>query len=230
MKSTIQLKICGLQPGDDLSFTEHPAVTHIGFIRVPASRRCVSREAMRSMVDDVRDTVQTVAVYVDESPETILAEREMAHFDIVQLHGKESIADCSYLRQQGLRLWKSVSVKNFTSVEDVNAQIAAYSGHVEAVLLDAMPSSPRQFELQPSLTGGNGEVFDWNILPQIKTTPASPNIWVAGGIRPENAHQLLNIFRPIGIDVSSGVEKNGRKSNERIDQLIKAVTSDVGPK
>jgi len=227
MKSTIQLKICGLQLGDDLSFTEHPVVTHVGFIRVPASRRCVSPEAMRSMIGDIRSAVQTVAVYVDESPEIILREQETAHFDIVQLHGQESIEHCAYLRERGLRLWKSVSVKSFASIADVTSQIAAYSGHVEAILLDAMPPYPAPQELSPLLSGGNGQVFDWDILPKLETAATSPDIWVAGGIRPENVQKLLNTFWPIGIDVSSGVERSGRKSIERIYQMIGAMTSDV---
>ena len=66
--------------------------------------------------------------------------------------------------------------------------------------------------------GGNGETFDWKIIP-----PLEKPWFLAGGLSPENVEQAIKICRPFGVDVSSGVEIQGKKSQQRIREFIEKV-------
>jgi phosphoribosylanthranilate isomerase len=65
--------------------------------------------------------------------------------------------------------------------------------------------------------GGTGEAFDWNRVPSL----ARP-VMLAGGLRPETVAAAIGRVRPWGVDVSSGVERNGEKDHEQIRAFVAA--------
>lgn len=224
----MKLKICGLLPGDDLSFTATEEVTHVGFVLVPKSRRYVQPDDVAQLTAAVHPSCQKVGVFVDTDARAVSQQAKKAGLDVAQLHGSESPKDCASVRESGLQVWKAVSVGNSQdSVDKVAQQIASYASSVDAILLDAAP--PKGTD--KTVTGGHGLQFDWSyltrleeILQELGVRPDAPPIWVAGGIQPENVDELLRNFIPYGIDVSSGVEVAKRKSLNRIEAMRKAVS------
>jgi len=215
------LKICGIRPGDDLSFLRHPVVTHVGVVMVPASRRYVSPDEAGDLVraaKRIRPDVTAVAVVSGGSSEEIAEAVKRAGVDVVQLHGGEPWHVAEQLREAGFRVWRAVA---FDPGDDVPAFLDAlrsYASYADAILFDAKPPA----DAKPGVTGGHGRAFDWDCLAEI-VRAFSFNWWVAGGITPGNVRDLLRRVRPVGIDVSSGVEVGGRKDVRRIDQLIQAM-------
>lgn len=223
----IPIKICGLQPGDDLSFTRFREITHVGFILVPASRRYVRPAEIAVMAREVDVSCKKVGVYVNDAPATVIDSAKMAGLDVVQLHGSENVQMCRQLKRAGFQVWKAFSMQAAEDgPEGLAAKMVEYAPFVDAVLLDAAPPNGAQ----KSVTGGHGVQFDWARLRAVedllRKQPAAvplPPIWVAGGIRPDNVSSLLQEFTPYGIDVSSGVEVNQRKSLHQIKAMREAV-------
>ncbi|MCL6632866.1 MAG: phosphoribosylanthranilate isomerase [Alicyclobacillus herbarius] len=219
------IKICGLQPGDDLSFTVHTQVQHVGFVFVSASRRYLSPEQARPLVRSLPASCTAVGVMVDEDIDRIEAICERAELRHVQLHGRETPEFCRQLKTRGYTVWKALSVPDRVEGDLAVAmanRIRPFLDTVDGILLDAAPPARAQ-----TVTGGHGRRFDWQVLPSLADLLGSkrPPLWIAGGIRPDNVGECLSLFVPDGLDVSSGVEVGGRKSPERIQALIQAVVS-----
>lgn len=221
-ESAVSLKICGLQPGDDVSFAQNTAVTHVGFIFVPKSRRYIAPELAARFVEEVRDFVMPVGVFADSPVEEILDVLTESGIQIAQLHGQETPAMCRAIKLEGCEVWKAVPVATDASIAEVEAQIAPYLDSIDALLLDAKAPSAAQ------VSGGHGKSFDWSMLSQFARYQTGAiredlPIWIAGGIESDNVDHLFNTYIPFGVDVSSGVEVHGRKSPERILEMIEAV-------
>jgi len=180
----------------------------VGVVLAP-SRRQLSFAAAREVLAAVPPFVCRVGVLVDASLETAAElARELA-LDAIQLHGQESPEYCRALRKlAGRHVIKAVRVEGPLDPEVVAAYAEAGVG---AILADTKV---------PGVAGGTGRVFDWSWVSR----PAYPlPLILAGGLGPENVTQALEAVRPYGVDVSSGVEKEGVKDPDRIWAFVAAV-------
>ena len=64
---------------------------------------------------------------------------------------------------------------------------------------------------------GTGRTFDWSML---KNFPR-PYL-LAGGLTPENISDAVAQLHPMGLDLSSGVETDGRKDRSKILAAVAA--------
>jgi len=224
----IRLKICGLQPNDDVYFAKQDMVSHVGIVFVPQSRRYVAPTAARQIVTRVGGHAAVVGVFVNASFEDLTSTQHISGIDVLQLHGQESVALCASLRDAGYTVWKAISVTSDAEPEALLQEIIRYSSDVDALLLDAAP--PKRKTLPVAVTGGHGVPFDWRCLQNIGDVLPSgtPPIWIAGGLQSENVGSLFQSFSPYGVDVSSGVEEDGRKSPRRIEDMMEAMTRHAG--
>ena len=71
--------------------------------------------------------------------------------------------------------------------------------------------------LLDNINPGSGEVFDWTTIKGY-----SKPIFLAGGISILNIKEALKLM-PYCIDLSSGVEVNGFKDEEKIEEIIRKV-------
>ncbi|MEW5921880.1 MAG: phosphoribosylanthranilate isomerase [Bacillota bacterium] len=114
--------------------------------------------------------------------------------DTLQFHGEETAAYCRLFHPY--KVIKAFPVSPGLSVERCREY------RCSAVLLDTKYADKK---------GGGGRTFDWRlVLPFSKGK--FPFI-LAGGLNRDNVLEALNVLKPFGVDVSSGVEKDGLKDN-----------------
>ncbi|HXF81572.1 MAG TPA: phosphoribosylanthranilate isomerase, partial [bacterium] len=162
----------------------------------------VSVEQARAIAAALPPFVTKVGVFVDEDPRRIRAIADAVRLDAVQLHGAEPPAAAAAV---GLPVIKAVRMQSAASVDGLRAY------RVAAFLLDSF---------EPDLAGGTGKPFDWALAAAL-AAPAP--IILAGGLTAENVEQALEVVRPYGVDVSSGVETDGRKDPLKIRAFIRRV-------
>ncbi|MDN4594235.1 phosphoribosylanthranilate isomerase [Polycladomyces subterraneus] len=205
----ISVKICGLQTEVDAETLHGLDVDAAGVILVPGRRRTVPESRLPRLLAALPPSVKAVAVLQNASlPE---AERWLKRypFSAVQLHGDESPAYCRQIKERcGVDVIKAFSVDSDGPLPDPDA----YAQWIDTALFD-------------SAGGGSGRPFSWELIPEIRSgwREAPCAVWVAGGLTPENVGRLVTAYRPDGVDVSSGVETNGRKDLEKIQAFVERV-------
>lgn len=184
------VKICGLMRPEDAVAAGRAGADWAGIVFHPVSRRCVSAEQAMAIRNALPQSIRSVAVVVDRDPAFVSHLVESGIADMVQAHG---CGDGYFRRIADLGV-PTIRAYVVRSKEDVEA---AASSEADYVLLDAGQ--------------GSGRTFDWSLLQDADF----PYI-LSGGLDPDNVADAVRRLRPIGVDVSSGVETDGVKDEAKM--------------
>lgn len=192
-----KVKICGLMEKEHVLAAVDAGVDAIGFVFAP-SKRQITVERARELARDIPPHVLKVGVFVDPTRAEIETAFHEVPLDLIQLHGDESP---EFIEDNSFPFIKGVSVSRREDVEQAKLYKVAY------YLFD---SPGREFK------GGSGETFDWRMVSDIGIPPE--RLILAGGLHAGNVLEAIRRVKPYMVDVSSGVESQGRKD----EQLIRA--------
>ena len=190
---------------EDIDIINKYKPEYIGFIFAP-TRRYVSPEFAAELKSHLADGIKAVGVFVNEPAEKVLEIAETVPLDVIQLHGDE---DGDYIKSLGNRceIWKAVRISGGEKIPEIAG--------VDRVLLDKYDANEY---------GGIGKTFDWSAGAEIGgKTP----VMLAGGLNKENVLRGIEIFNPAGVDVSSGVETDGVKDEDKIREFIETVRGQI---
>ena len=150
------------------------------------------------------EKIKTVGVFVNEMVENLLKIAEEVKLDVIQLHGDEDETFIQSLKEcTNVEVWKAVQVR---SAADAEKWI---DSSADMLLFDAYHKDER---------GGTGEVFDWSLLDEFERP-----FMLAGGMDSTNVARAIRTVRPYGIDISSGIETEGVKDDEKIKAFTNIV-------
>jgi phosphoribosylanthranilate isomerase len=203
-----KVKICGITNLEDALLSAKVGADALGFNFYEKSPRYIEPVAARGIIDQLPDSIQKVGVFVNESLENILGIVKDAGLDIIQLHGDESPEFVSDVKDQcGLKIIKAFRISSSFKQNDV------LQYDVGAILLDSF--SAEGF-------GGTGERFNWSYAKDVQAL--FPDLYLAGGLDPENIADAITEVRPYAVDVCSGVElKKGQKDHAKVEAFIRNV-------
>ena len=205
------VKICGLSTRETLDVALQAGADMVGFVFFPPSPRHISLQAARELGQQARGRATKVALTVDADDATLANIVEALRPDILQVHGKETVARLRDIKQAfGLPVMKAMAVE---TVADL-APLPGYAAVADRILFDARP--PRD----ATRPGGLGAVFDWHVLEHLDLKLP---FMVSGGLHAGNVAEAVRVTRAGGVDVSSGVERaSGIKDPEMIRHFIRA--------
>ena len=86
-----KVKICGLTSPEQAFSCAELGADWIGLNCWPGSSRYISPEEVRKIVSALPESVTTVGIFVNESPESLEKIMIETHLDLAQLHGDESV-------------------------------------------------------------------------------------------------------------------------------------------
>ena len=195
------VKICGLTRPEDIDAVNSLSPDMAGFVFYGPGRRCVTRDAARELGSGLDPSIVKVGVFVDEDPLVIADLVGSGIIDAVQLHGVEDGAYIHGLR----RLIDAPVIKTFL-LRDRRDIEAANRSDADYVLLDAGM--------------GSGRTFDWSLLEDMDR-----DYILSGGLNPGNIRDAVEMLHPYGVDVSSGVETDGRKDPSKMSAFLETVHS-----
>src|SRR6202030_1592074 len=205
------VKICGLSTRETLDVALQAGADMVGFVFFPPSPRHLSLEMARDLGGRVKRRAIKVALTVDADDATLANVVEALQPDILQLHGKETVARLRDIKQAfGLQIMKAIAVETPADL----ASLPGYAAVADRILFDAR--APKE----ATRPGGLGAVFDWHVLD---TLDLKRPFMVSGGLHAGNVAEAVRVSRAGGVDVSSGVERApGVKDPEMIRAFIRA--------
>ena len=205
------VKICGLSTRETLDVALQAGADMVGFVFFPPSPRHISLETARELGRQAKGRATKVALTVDADDATLANIVEALQPDLLQLHGKESVARLRDIKQAfGLPVMKAIAVETAADL----ATLPGYAAVADRILFDAR--APKG----ATRPGGLGAVFDWQLLAKLDLTLP---YMVAGGLNADNVAEAVRVTRAGGVDVSSDVERApGVKDPDMIRAFIRA--------
>ena len=167
--------------------------------------------------------METIGVFVNESPARVAEVVHQVGLSGVQLHGNESAEQMPEFRRAigQLKIIKSLSANDLRQDDDlILEKYFRAQEQVDAILLDSGSAQQR---------GGTGVPFDWeSALPIASRIREKMPLIIAGGLNAENVGEAVELFRPWGVDVVSGVETApGKKDEGKLRAFMAAVRQHV---
>lgn len=227
------VKVCGTRSAEAAKQAVESKADFVGIILVPGTKRCVSHEtalaiseAVHSSGDNLADRkeepiskdgatdyfaaaegrlqgsrTRLVGVFQNQPLSEVLEKQRLYNLDAVQLHGEEPIE------------WaKIIPVPVIRSFKPDNVGIGLRGYHT-VPLFDS--------------GAGSGKLLDVSKVKAALERDPELRIFLAGGLNPDNVAEAVNALgdladRVIGVDVSSGVEEDGKQSLSKIAAFVKA--------
>lgn len=207
-KETTAIKICGLTRTEDIAYVNEIKPEYIGFVFWQNSKRAVTIDQAHELKHKLSPDIQAVGVFVNEDPEIIIELLKHNIIDIAQLHGNESEEQIRKIRSEtGKTVIRAIRLKK---KEDITEQMEKFHTEADYLLIDSGM--------------GSGETFDWDIMkamPEIEKP-----FFLAGGLNPDNVQEAIGQVHPYAVDVSSGVETEGKKDKEKIEKIVRRVRNE----
>ena len=228
---TPKVKMCGISKVETIPAVVEAKPDYMGLVFAP-SKRQVTVDQAKTLVEELhkqyanrynrdaeqcsnqtlihQEFIKTVGIFVNETLDNLVTIATEVNLDAVQLHGDEDEAFIQSLKERtNVEVWKAVQIR---SAADAEAWI---DSRADMLLFDAYHKDER---------GGMGEVFDWSSLDEFERP-----FMLAGGIDSTNVARAIRTVRPYGIDISSGIETEGVKDDEKIKAFTNIVRTIAMP-
>ena len=193
-----KIKLCGIKSEDDIKVINEVFPDYIGFVFAGKSKRYISFDTANTLKSKLDNRVMAVGVFVNEDIENIAYLVKNKIIDIVQLHGNE---DDGYINTLKTKI--NVPIIYAYQIKS-KADIKSVKNDTDFILLDA--------------GAGCGETFDEALLEGFNN-----EYFLAGGLSIDNIKEKIMKLHPYGVDVSSGIETEGKKDAAKIRKFVSLV-------
>ncbi len=194
-----KIKLCGLTRICDIDAANALRPEYAGFVFWKRSKRYVTPQHAAALKKHLAPGIAAVGVFIDEPVEDVARLLSDGVIDIAQLHGNEDEAYIEKLRA----LAKGGIIKAFRVKSDADID-AAKASTADYVLLDS--------------GAGTGQAFDWRLIRDIGRP-----YFLAGGLDAQTVGGAIERFHPFAVDVSSGIETDGLKDENKMAAFVAAV-------
>jgi len=199
-----RIKLCGMTRPADVEMADRLGADAIGINFYPPSPRAVSIETAAELADLAGAFCTRVALFVNPDQDEVRRVLDRVSIDVIQFHGDEPPEFCQNFNKPWI---KALRVRDSASLE---ADLERYRD-AHTLLLDAY---------KPGQPGGTGETFNWQFIPERWRR----SIVLAGGLGPANVFEAVDTVRPLGVDVSGGIEAaKGEKSPDKMTEFVRQV-------
>jgi phosphoribosylanthranilate isomerase len=208
------VKICGISDIDSAIAACQAGTDYLGMVFAP-SRRQTSPEKSLKIVEAVHQLdlhPQVVGVFVNKPASEVNQIANYCKLDWVQLSGNETWEYCKKIETPIIKVFH---IARDARQAEISADVwKGYSLIPPNQLICFLDSTVED------TYGGTGTTFDWQLAKEVS---GKFSVMIAGGLTPDNVGQLIKLTNPWAVDVSSGVETNGKKDATKMKSFIDTV-------
>lgn len=197
----VKIKICGIRRLEDIEMVNKYKPDYIGFV-FAESKRQVSHELASELKSNLDSDIISAGVFVNADIEEIVNLFDDGVIEVAQLHGNENEEYINVLKEKTnseLKIIKAIEMsedKNLTYYDNLD---------VDYLLLDSGK--------------GSGKTFDWRLIK----SDLKKEFFLAGGINSTNVNEAIEQFNPYAVDLSSSLETDGFKDEEKIKEIMEVI-------
>ena len=193
-----KIKLCGIKCEEDIKVVNEVLPDYIGFVFAGKSKRYISFDKAKKLKNQLDDRIKAVGVFVNDDIENIAYLVKNKIIDIVQLHGNEDESYINTLKTKiNVPIIYAYQIKSKADIKSINK-------NTDFILLDA--------------GAGCGETFDEALLEGFNN-----EYFLAGGLSVDNIKKKIMKLHPYGVDVSSGIETEGKKDAAKTIKFVSLV-------
>ena len=201
----MRVKFCGTASLADMRCAIDAGCDAVGFIMgvTYQSADVVTPAEAAEMIRELPPFIEPVAVTHLRETEDLIGLAKDSRCTTLQIQDTVEPSGIPVIRDAlpYLKIVKAVHVTDESAIRTAKR----YEPYADALLLDTRTRER---------IGGTGIPHDWNISATIVANSAIPVI-LAGGLTPENVAEAIRRVRPYGVDVHTGVKKDGVRNPER---------------
>jgi len=232
------VKICGITNLEDALVAVDAGADAVGFVFYEKSPRCVTVERAREICGKLPGSVEKVGVFVGSSgPDwgrVVLSAGLTAVQRYVEPGGQSSQEKATGLDifPKPPKVFMAFPIGRFLEMGVSLDDMANGFEHLRDEVL-GRPQIPEglfdTFVLDSggsNSPGGTGKAFDWTKAVRLSEgmRRGGLRLIVAGGLTPQNVGEAIEVLKPWGVDVASGVEAApGKKDAEKVRAFVRAV-------
>ncbi|MCK4440902.1 MAG: phosphoribosylanthranilate isomerase [Sulfurovaceae bacterium] len=195
----MRVKICGITNYRDAIQAIEAGADALGFVFYSKSPRYITPTNAKNIIDKLPPFIGRVGLFVNEGIDTIDTISNYCNLTVSQIHFE---VDKNALKAIGGRALPVVRAKEPKDVLQYNDCYRLVDVYCEGY-------------------GGSGKRLNLEWFDNVDCS----KIILAGGLTPDNLHELKN-YNFYGVDVSSGVESiKGKKDYEKVTKFIKNAKS-----
>ncbi|WP_407454333.1 phosphoribosylanthranilate isomerase [Methanobrevibacter sp.] len=197
----VKIKICGLKRLEDINIVNKYKPDYIGFVFADSKRK-VSHELASELKKNLESDIISVGVFVDASQNEILELFNNGIIDVAQLHGCEDEEYILSLKDKTNNKLGIINAIEMSRGIDLNEYANTQADYL---LLDSGK--------------GSGKTFDWRLIRK----DLDKEFFLAGGLDISNICQAIEEFKPYAVDLSSSLETDGYKDENKIREIMEVI-------
>jgi phosphoribosylanthranilate isomerase len=214
--SVPRVKICCISSIEEARVAIRHSASAVGLVsQMPSGPGVIGESLIAEIAATIPPGVASVLLTSRQSAADIVDQQRRVRVNTVQICDQLTNGTYADLRRAlpGVSLMQVVHVVGDRSI----AEAVEVAPRVDALLLDSGNQALAVKEL-----GGTGRRHDWGISRRIRDSVQVP-VYLAGGLRPENVAEAIEVVRPFGLDICSGVRTDGRLDDAKVAAFFHAV-------
>ncbi len=180
---------------------------------MPSGPGILSHDSAAEIAQSSPTQAKPILLTSSSTAEAINAEANRVGVSHVQVVRHIDPAEAGRLAETDLTYFQVIHVEDETALTHIDT----YAPHCDAFLLDS--GKPSQNTL-----GGTGDTHDWRISAEFVAQAPKPT-YLAGGLTPDNIAEAIQRVRPHGVDICSGVRRDGQLDPALLSKFTQAVRS-----